>query len=49
MSKERLGELWAMYAGGVISPELVEYLKANDKRNQISKINFVYFECKKDK
>jgi hypothetical protein len=33
MSKERLNELYVMYAGGVLSPELIEYLKANDKRN----------------
>jgi len=33
MSKERLGELYVMYAGGVLSPELIEYLNENDKGN----------------
>jgi len=29
MSKERLNELYDMYAGGVLSPELIEYLNNN--------------------
>jgi hypothetical protein len=29
MSKERLAELWLMYAGGVLSQELIEYLNKN--------------------
>lgn len=29
MSKERLNELYIMYAGGVLSPELIEYLNKN--------------------
>ena len=33
MSKERLDELWVMYAGGVISSELVEYLNKDNKGN----------------
>jgi len=26
MSKERLAKLWSMYDGGVLSPELINYL-----------------------
>jgi len=30
MSKERLAELYSMYAGGVLSQELIDYLNKNN-------------------
>jgi hypothetical protein len=30
MSKERLNELYVMYAGGVLSQELIDYLNENN-------------------
>jgi len=30
MSKERLNELYIMYAGGVLSQELIDYLNKNN-------------------